>query len=320
MLKGGEFLRKILGLLFLCWILTACSDTSFHPIDSSTGFVASLNILEPSIDFISNEEKIIETWKLDAPYTGFTLVSNDYVFLYGYSLDEAILVQLSTGKKIEVFPVRNGTTYAYAAGQIIYVSNGKDNTVTAFDNHGKEITKVEAGRYPMSMIADEQYLYVVNFKDTFLSVFSLGDLQLIGKWDIPTSSHGLYLNGDELWLGGHGAGSEANKTIRKYSLQSGELLGEIEAPMMPIGFTETSDGHIYTVSHGTNDVYEFTKEGNPITSIKVGANPFSIATLDDSIVVAGYDDHQIYFLQNGRIIKKLQVGKGPFQLITREAK
>ncbi|TQR19038.1 hypothetical protein [Psychrobacillus vulpis] len=311
-------MRKILDLLFLSWILVACSDNSYNSIDSSTDFVASLNTLDSSIDFISKDQEVIETWKLDAAYTGFTLVLNDYIFLYGYSLDRAELIQLSTGKKITSFPVHEGTTFAYAVEDTIYVANGKENTVTSFDIKGNEIAKADAGRYPMSMIADEQYLYVVNFKDTLMSVFSLGDLKLDRTWNIPTSSHGLYLNGDELWLGGHGAGSQPNKVIRKYNLVSGELQGEIEAPMMPIDFTDTSDGNIFTVSHGSNNVSEFSKDGELLSSIKVGANPFSIKAFEDCIVVAGYDDHQVYFLQNGKIIEKLKVGKGPFQLVTRE--
>ncbi|WP_391203711.1 YncE family protein [Psychrobacillus sp. L4] len=312
-------MRKILCLLFLCGILVGCSDTSFNPINSSTDFVASLNTIEPSIDFISNKHKIIQTWKLEAAYTGFTLVSKDYIFLYGYSLNEAVLIQLSTGKKVATYSIHEGSSFAYAVGDSIYVANGKENTVTLLDLKGKEVEKAEAGRYPMSMIADEKYLYVINFKDTFLSVFTLKDLQLVTTWDIPTSSHGLYMNGNELWIGGHGAGSQPNKVIRKYNLQSGQLQGEIEASMMPIGFAQASNGQIYVVSHGSNYVREFTKEGDLMSSIKVGANPFSINTFDDTVVVAGYDDHDVYFLQNGKIINKVSVGKGPFQLITREA-
>lgn len=313
-------MRKLLTLLILSGILAACTETSFDSIDPSTDFVASLNTLEPSIDFISTKYKVLETWNLEKAYTGFTLVSDDYIFLYGYLLEEAELFQLSTGKKVASYPVQKGITYAYAVEDTIYVANGKDNTVILFDLQGKKLAEAVAGRYPMSMIADEEFLYVVNFKDTILSVYSLRDLKLKATWEIPTSSHGLYINENELWIGGHGAGSEANKVIRRYNLQSGELQGEIIAPTMPIDFVATSNGNIFTVSHGNNYVYNFTKEGELISSIKVGANPFSITTFNESIIVAGYDDQQVYFLQNGKIIEKVQVGKGPFQLITREAK
>ena len=93
-----------------------------------------------------------------------------------------------------------------------------------------------------SMIADHNNLYVINFKDTILSVYNINDLKLVTTWEIPTSSHGLHLVDNELWVGGHGAGSQANKVISKYNIQSGELQGEMEAPMMPIDFADASDG------------------------------------------------------------------------------
>src|SRR4051812_27734935 len=62
--KGANLMRKIVGLLFLCGMLGACSDKTFPPIDSSTDFVASLNTLVPSINFISENLETIETWKL----------------------------------------------------------------------------------------------------------------------------------------------------------------------------------------------------------------------------------------------------------------
>lgn len=312
-------MRKIIGVFFLCGMLSACSDKTFPPINSSTDFVASLNTLEPSIQFISNNLELIETWELYKPYTGFTHVSDDYIFLYGYTLEEAELFQISTGKLIATYPVHEGATFAYAVEETVYVANGKENTVTSYDVKGNEIAKADTGRYPMSMIADHNNLYVVNFKDTILSVYNINDLKLVSTWEIPTSSHGLHLVDNELWIGGHGAGSEANKVISKYNIQSGELQGEMEAPMMPIDFADAPDGFVYTVSHGNNYVYKFTKGGELVSSIKVGANPFSITTFGESLVVAGYDDHQVYFLQNGEVIKKVPVGKGPFQLIKREA-
>ena len=149
-------------------------------------------------------------------------VSDDYIFLYGYTLEEAELLQISTGKLIATYPVHEGATFAYAVKETIYVANGKENTVTSYDVKGNEIAKADTGRYPMSMIADHNNLYVINFKDTILSVYNINDLKLVTTWEIPTSSHGLHLVDNELWVGGHGAGSQANKVISKYNIQSGE--------------------------------------------------------------------------------------------------
>lgn len=260
----------------------------------------------------------MESWQLDASYTGFTLVSADLLLLYGFTLKEAVLIELSTGKQLATLNVREGTTFAYAYEDNIYITNGKDNTVSLFNKKGESLAEAATGNYPMSMIAHDDDLYVVNFKDEILSIFSL-DLKEKVKWDIPNSSHGLFINGNELWLGGHGAGSSPNRVVKRYNLATGELLGEIETPMMPINMTRAVNGHIFVVSHGSSTVYEISETGEVLASLKAGANPFAIATFGDNIVLAGYEDHQLYFIQSGKVMNKLQVGKGPFQLVVREA-
>ncbi|SES19548.1 YncE family protein [Psychrobacillus sp. OK032] len=310
-------MRK-LSILFILFLLGACVQPSLPSIDPSDDFVASLNTVDGTIDFISTEQEVMESWQLDATYTGFTLVSDDLLLLYGFTLKEAVLIQLSTGKQLATLDVQKGTTFAYAYEENIYIANGKENTVSLFNNKGEPLGQAATGNYPMSMIAHDGNLYVVNFKDEILSIFSL-DLTEKNKWDIPNSSHGLLVNGNELWLGGHGAGSSPNRFIKRYNIATGELLGEIEAPMMPINMTKAANGNIYAVSHGSSTVYEISEEGEVLASFKAGANPFSIATFRDNIVLSGYDDYQLYFIQSGKVTNELQVGKGPFQLVVREA-
>ena len=307
-----------LKIVLLIFLLGGCAQPAFESIDPSTNFVASLNIVEGSIDSISTEQKVFETWTLDDTYSGFTLVSDDLLLIYGFTLEEAILVQLSSGKQIATLEVGEGTTFAYAWKEEIYIANGKENTVTLFNTNGQELAKTTAGNYPMSMTSDGKNLYVVNFKDEVLSVFSL-DLTEKTEWSIPTSSNGLLIQKDEMWIGGHGAGSSPNRVINRYELATGKQIGKIEAPMMPINMIKASDGNIYAVSHGSNMIYKISEEGEVLSSVKVGANPFSIATFGDGIVLAGYDDQHIYFIESDKIMNKLQVGEGPFQLLVREA-
>ncbi|WP_144512214.1 YncE family protein [Bacillus sp. FJAT-22090] len=310
-------MRK-LSILLVMLLLSACAQPSLPSIDPSVDFVASLNTVEGTIDFISPKQEVFETWQLDAAYTGFTLVSDDLILLYGFTLKEAVLLQLSTGKQMATFDVQEGATFAYAYNENIYIANGKENTVSLFNKEGHLLKEAAAGNYPMSMVVANDNLYVVNFKDEILSIFSLG-LEEQAEWEIPNSSHGLLINKNELWLGGHGAGSKPNRVIERYSLETGKLLGEVEAPMMPINMTKGSNGHIFAVSHGSSTVYEISETGEVLSSLKAGANPFSIATFGESIVLAGYDDHYIYFIQSGKIMNKVHVGKGPFQLVVREA-
>ena len=46
--------------------------------------------------------------------------------------------------------------------------------------------------------------------------------------------------------------------------------------------------------------------------------PFVVDQFKDYIVVAGYDDHTLYFIKDGQKEKTVDVGKGAFQLLVRE--
>lgn len=308
---------KKLYILLLLFFIGGCSEVSYPAIPSGTDFVASLNTLGGSIDFISEEAEILESWELEEAYTGFTLVTDDLLLVYGYTVEKAALIELSTGKKIASIDVGEGTTYAYVYKGKIYIANGQDNTVALYNTEGKKLQTNSTGNYPMAMISDGKHIFVVNFKDEMLSVMTM-ELEKVDEWEIPTSSHGLFIQGNELWLGGHGAGSSPNSSIKRINIETGELIGEIEAPLMPINMARAANGHIFTVSHGSSTVYEISENGEVLNSIKAGANPFWISAFGDCMVLAGYDDQQIYFIQSGEITKKLQVGKGPFQLIVRE--
>lgn len=309
-------MKKLYILLLLC-IIGGCSEASFPAIPSDTEFVASLNTLGGSIDFISEEADIIESWKLEEAYTGFTLVTDDLLLVYGYTVEKAAILELSTGTQVASMDVGEGSTYAYVYEENIYIANALDNTVSLYDINGKKQQTQSTGNYPMAMISDGNYLFVVNFKDEFLSKLSM-ELEPLDEWAIPVSSHGLFIKDDELWLGGHGAGSSPNRSIKRMNVKTGELIGEIEVPLMPINMARASNGHIFTVSHGSSTVYEISENGEVLDSIKAGANPFWISSFGDSMVIPGYDDHQLYFIHSSEITKKLQVGKGPFQLIVRE--
>ena len=309
-------MKKLYVLLLLCFI-GGCSETSFPAIPSDTDFVASLNTLGGSIDFISSEAELMESWELEEAYTGFALVTDDLLLAYGYTVEKAVLIELSTGKQVATIDVGEGTTNAFIYGGKIYIANALDNTVSLYNKEGKNLHTQSTGNYPMAMASDGNHVFVVNFKDDFLSVLSM-ELEQIDEWEIPTSSHGLFIQDKELWIGGHGAGSSPNRSIKRMNIQTGELIGEIEAPLMPINMARAADGHIFTVSHGSSTVYEISETGEVLNSIKAGANPFWISSFGDSMVLASYDDDQLYFIESDEIIKKLQVGEGPFQLIVRE--
>ena len=80
--------KQWLLLLVISLVLMGCSTQSHEPIKEKS-FVATVNILEPSLSFFTAEGSPIATWQLDKAYAGATLVE-DTVVLYGFGLDKAV--------------------------------------------------------------------------------------------------------------------------------------------------------------------------------------------------------------------------------------
>lgn len=307
--------------LILLLVLTGCSNDHFDAVDPHQSFIASVNILEPSLVFYDSTAKEIANWPLEKPYTGAILVDYDAVLLFGHQLDEADLYELSSGKLIKKIETGIGVTNAYYDEQskIIFMTNSKTNELSSYTIKGKLQQKLKLGNYPMSMIAQDGNLYVINYKDTLLSVVSIESLQQIDEWEIPKSSHGLLISGEanEIWLGGHGEGSRPNDRVRVYNLTTGQLKSEIITPLMPVGFSQNEE-EVAIVSHGTNQIYGANLNGEVVWQQEIGANPFAVAHYKEQLVVAGYDDQYLYFLKDQQIQHQVKTGKGPFQLLVRE--
>lgn len=320
MLKKWVFF--IFSLVQLIW-LAGCTEKSFDPIERDQDFIASLNIQEPSLDFIDEQGNVMATWLFDKAYSGAILLENDRVLLYGHQLNEIDVYTLSTGKKLYSKKVKLGTTNVYYAEnkKQFFIANSKTNTVTSFDEKGNELATQKLGNYPMSMAAYKDKLYVINYKDTKLSVLNIENLKVEQEWPIQKSSHGIVIleETNELWMGGHGEGSKPNNSVKKYDLTTGAKKGEIKMPLMPVGLTKTKDA-ILVVSHGHNELYVADFDGNVKWEQVVGANPFAVNQFKDNIVVAGYDDHTLYFIKEGQVKNTVDVGKGAFQLLVREGK
>lgn len=314
-------LFNIFILFFSIFAITGCSDEAYTSINHHQSFVASVNILEPSITFYEPTGKEIANWKLEKAFTGAELIQKDRILVYGHQLNEAEIYELSSGKKLKTIETGIGTTNAYydENEKMFFLTNSEKNSVTSFDHNGNKLAELKLRNYPMSMSSYNGKLYVVNYNDTKLSVIDLKQFQLEAEWDIEKSSNGLMIVPEKnaIWIGSHGEGSNPNQTIDVIDLHTGQLQKEIKVSLMPIDFSRGKE-EIYVVNHGSNELYAVNLNGESLWNIEVGANPFAVSTIKDHIVVAGYDDHTIYFIKDGKIVKSVETDKGPFQLLVRE--
>ncbi|MER1999538.1 MAG: YncE family protein [Lysinibacillus sp.] len=306
--------------LVLLLLLVGCSDEKFDAIEPTESFVATVNILQPSLQFFNEQGELFTEWTLDEAYSGATLVKDDFVLLYGNQLTEAHLYELSSGRLIHTIATPIGTTNGYydEESDQIFLTNSETNKLYVFNQNGEEIGEIQMRNYPMSMIAFEGHLFVVNYKDTILSIVDSSTLKVVDEWPIESSSHGLWVDtkNERLWIGGHGAGTKANDRVKIFNLKNGKIVNELIMPMMPVAIAGNEKQQA-VVSHGSNMLYTIVNE-SIVNEQKIAANPFAVAYFNEQIVIAGYDDATLYFIEQGQTVNEATTNKGPFQLLTRE--
>lgn len=307
--------------MWLCLFLSGCA-ASFEPVEQAE-YAAVLSIKDPALTFVGSDGQPLAKWPLESGITGAVLAGDD-VILYGPSRTKALVYSVSTGTKKDEWNVPPGVEAALFLpdrDEVVFASN-KTNAVHFFQLSGNEVTSVPTGQYPVSLTEYGGRLFVVHYEDTVLSVIDLEKRTVSQEMAIPTSSTGVAVLPErkEVWVGGHGYGVEAGELIHRYALDTGELNGTADAPVMPIAFHE-DDGSMFVASHGSSQLYQFDAAGKKQAESKAPANPFSVQVFADYVLAAGYDSGTVAFYERDTLQKTMEVTVpgGPFQLIVKEA-
>ncbi|MEH7884896.1 WD40 repeat domain-containing protein [Bacillus sp. JJ1609] len=322
-------MKKIFMLVTAAFtiFLSACSFDTFEPIPSKSTFISTVNIKDMTISFYDlDKDMMLPDWKVDRPYVGGMIFPNkDTLLLYGNTLESVDLYSLSKGKKIESWETGKGIVngmLVHNGSEIAFADQERDS-IRFYSLEGKEIKEIKTERDPLTILEaeDEQKLYVMSFNHKMLSIIDLENKEKLPGFEIHAAAAGGLLNQQkgELWIGGHGKGTTVEERIHVYDLKSGKLKKEIAAAAMPVNFIKNKLS-IYVLSHGSNMLYQLGENGEIKASIKVGANPFEIELFDNKLFIAGYDSNDLYIVNpdNLKIEKTVSVGKGPFQIVTRE--
>ncbi|MEK3797409.1 YncE family protein [Peribacillus sp. FSL H8-0477] len=312
-------------IVLLLLFVTGCSEESYSKIPANQSFAATLNLKDTTISFIDKQYQKFAQWDLSDPFLGGLLVDDgDTMLIYGKDMEKISVYSLSLGKKLESWNVGRGivSMTQLQTGELAAV-NQESNEVYFLASTGEIEKKVKVGKQPQSLITDKsgERLYVINFGDAKLSVLNTSSMKVEKEIEIPSSSSGGLLREkeSEIWIGGHGSGSEVEDTIHIYSTQSGKLIKTLKAPTMPIKFIENEDG-IFIASHGSSMIYTFNHSYEQTASSIIGANPFEMKLFNGDLLVAGYDSNELYVVNStsGKVLSTVKTGKGPFQLMIRE--
>lgn len=317
-------IKMIACITALLFIVSGClKELPSIPEDKSLAI--TINIKDMTLSFIDlEEERVFETWTMGKPYSGGVLLPDgDSLLLYGKQVETVDMYSLRTGKQIQTWDTGKGIVEGtlLADRKEIALSDQERQSVRFFDLDGEETTEVLKTGNPLALIPTSSKLFVVSYNSKKLTVIDIQSKKIISQYAIHSSATGAIIQEEknEIWIGGHGLGSELESDIHVYDSETGELKRKISAPIMPINLLRHQNG-IFALSHGSNSLYKMSDEGVIQEELVVGANPFEMSEYKDELMVAGYDSNDIHFISKTdlQIRKSLEVGKGPFQIIIRE--
>jgi YVTN family beta-propeller protein len=317
-------MKRSVFLLFVSVLLTGCSSVTYTKIEGKQPFIATVNIKDTSLTFLNEQYERIAEWDLDIPFTGSLLLRDgDTLLLYGKDMDSIEVFSLSKGKQIDSWKVSKGiiNMKLLQNEKSIVAVNQSLNTVSFYNEKGQLEDQVKVGKGPLTVLQGKLRLYVINFDDTKLSIINVKSRKVEKEFRIHHSSTGALLREkqQELWIGGHGKGAEIEENVHIYSTETGELKRLVKAPSMPVNFAENNK-EIFILSHGSSTLYKMDQDDQLVKRTEVGVNPFEMEIFHDDLMITSYDSNELYVIdtETVKIKKKMKVGKGPFQMISRE--
>lgn len=323
---GGICLKRIfLSLFFGVLLLQGCSSEQLSPIPKEQAVALTVNTFDSSLSFINvQSQTVMVTWQLDFPVQRATLLDDDHLLLYGKTIPAIYVYELSTGKKVDTWTVEHGI-YDIAVShdkEELYATSSNTNEVLFLTTDGKLLRRISVGEKPQSLIMSDKLLIVLNYGDDSMSIVDLDTKQVKNVWSSPERAvdGAIVQANNELWIGGHGKGTNIEHSISIYDLADGALLKQIYAPVMPVIF-ENIDDDMLVLSHGSNELRKIDIHSRDIIDVvEIGANPFAIASDKQHLYIAGYDSNDLSIVdaQTFDILSVLPVGEGPIQVLIRE--
>ncbi|KON87560.1 hypothetical protein AF332_12450 [Sporosarcina globispora] len=314
-------------LLIAAAFLSSCSEKRQPSIPENISFAATVNIKDMTISFVDLAKKeLVAEWIMEKPYTGaLILPDNDSILLYGKQLKTADLYSLKGGKLLDSWETGEGIVNGILLDtNEIAFADQNINKIRLFNLNGEEEKQIETERDPLTLLesGEENKLFVLSFNHEKLGIIDLESKAKSGEFTIHPSAAGAWLNekSGEIWIGGHGEGIEIEQNIHVYDAETGELKKKIPAASMPINFLGQAN-YVYVLSHGSNMLYKLNESGEETASVSIAANPFEMAFVNNTLLVAGYDSNDLHILEqeNLKTLKNIKVGEGPFKIVIRES-
>lgn len=299
--------RILLQVIFLCifmiGFLSSCSAQM-----SGRGIPANQEVLligstkEQVIQLYSptTGEKMGEYHFFKYHFTGYELsLDKRHVFVYGSKENQILVFDTTTGQNVNRYRIDGGVLRMLVDGDHWLLLMNDQQRILVINSSGElveqDITLPFAVR-DIQFSTDRNALYLIHAQSDQVSRWDVSQNKVVQTWEtIPNPTtvwENVFLH--ELWIGGHGSLSQMQAGIARYSLNSGDYLGEIASGEMPIRFyANASYTALFVVSHGSNHLMKVDFNGQILAESETADNPYAVDGDGEFIYVASYDSKSV---------------------------
>ncbi|MBV8280547.1 MAG: IPT/TIG domain-containing protein, partial [Candidatus Eremiobacteraeota bacterium] len=205
------------------------------------------------------------------------------------------------------FPTGNNPGRVAFDGANIWVTNGRDNTVTEFrSSDGKVVGTFPVGNVPQGIAFDGSNIWVVNVNDATLSKLRASDGNTLGTFPAGPTPAYIVFDGSSLWV----TNSSVN-AVTKIRASDGATLGTFTAGSGP--FLAFDGQNIWVANTSSGNLTELrANDGTTLGTFPVGPNLQDIAFDGTNMWVVSHSANTVYEVRvsDGTVLRTVNVSLG----------
>lgn len=323
MTKGEQFMKRSLGILLLLLIMAGCGQPTISLPAIDEHHILITHIKEPILAVVDKRtQDIVHQEELEFSIHSLAKIGDHQVALAGKHEKKVLLLDLLHSKLHKLpssFSAVTDLLYDDVHG-LLFITDAIRNEVIFWDMDEEKIrARVQVGSYPAALAIRDQALYVLKEDDAAVSIIDILSESIVQTFSVVERPTDVVVDGDYVWVGGHGSFSEMNEHIYVYDASTGAPVGKVKVGLMPIAlYADQYSEDVWVISHGSNELHWVDKHTFDVKGkIQTGENPYYITADSTSVYITALDGDKLTVLdrQKGEIRKEIELLSGPYGIV-----
>ncbi|GAE32596.1 YncE family protein [Halalkalibacter hemicellulosilyticus] len=317
--------RFAIGVAFFLIVLSSCDEQRLET-PREAPYLMAAHVKEEALVFIDTDRyEVLLKDKSPVAITEMVSIGDGQVLVTSKEEESVMIIHFKEGTISPFVHLNEGlTTLLYDEEQRHgYVADTVNHAVHLIDVSQQErMASMEIGIHPVDFALTNDELFVLSGDEHEVIVVDRDLQEELRAFSVVERPAGLFHDGEQLWIGGHGPFGELNRHIYSYDPNSGELLDEIEVGLMPVAFYgDDTSPYFYVLCHGEHAIFQIDSRTNDVVDkLEVGQNPNQVIGNKEYLYVSNLDSDTISIIARDtfEVITELAVAAGPYAMVLEE--